>query len=54
MYDAIAIKTAITDADAPIATDMPAKSLNTGKKLYDKRETTKKKDIQREIDRGNY
>jgi SsrA-binding protein len=29
-------------------------ALAKGKKLYDKRETTKKKDIQRELDRGNY
>lgn len=29
-------------------------ALGKGKKLYDKREATKKKDVQREIDRGNY
>jgi SsrA-binding protein len=29
-------------------------ALGKGKKLYDKRETTKKKDIQREMDRGTY
>ena len=29
-------------------------ALGKGKKLFDKRETTKKKDIQREIERGNY
>ena len=29
-------------------------ALAKGKKLYDKRETTKKKDVQRELDRGTY
>ncbi len=29
-------------------------ALGKGKKLYDKRETTKLKDVQREIDRGTY
>jgi SsrA-binding protein len=29
-------------------------ALAKGKKLYDKRETTKKRDVQREIDRGTY
>ncbi len=29
-------------------------ALGKGKKLYDKRETTKQKDIQRELDRGTY